>query len=324
MIIIVAAGTYLRAPLSASGSSLEDPTSEVVCFDADGEKAWELSGVAERDGVLFMVDDKTNTIVIYDARTKKKEGSLSPKEFGKTLKFEDIAYHRRSDTFFVTGAQYKFVTKEGETVDFQKIIRFTLKKGNEWKVSNVNEVVLSEGVQVHKPGPPDTRVSAEGLALVDDGPGTTILWIGIRSEHVEGKFRVLEYRSNNTSKNINLFSFTCQHDFAVCPSRTRGGGRLHLSGLFALTDGSLIVLGTTEDRNNEYLGNVLYRVDTRKWSKSLPGPEFTHDQKAEGIVVWDNYVGIVYDNDQKTVSELGRPGRSSSLQIFPSILPLGP
>jgi hypothetical protein len=267
-----------------------------------------------------MVDDKSNTIVVYDAKQSTKDGSLSPTEFGKPkLKFEDIAYHRPSDTFFVTGAQFKT-----EKADYRKIFRFRVSKQRTWAVSEVKEVILSREVQCFNPGPPGEKLpAAEGLAAVNDESGATVLWIGLRTDDIGGRIRILEYRSSSLLRDNVHFNFRCVHDVDVSPAQTKSGDRLHLSGLYAAADGNLVVLATTEDKENKYSGNVVYLVNTKLWEQVGAGPEFTIDQKAEGIVLWNNYVGIVYDNDQDTVvHKFNRKGRPSSLEIFPSILPL--
>jgi hypothetical protein len=203
------------------------------------------------------------------------------------------------------------------------MFRFRLKKEDKWVVSDVKEIFLSRKVEEFCPQPVGERLPvAEGLSVVSDESGTTVIWIGLRTDGLEGKFRVLAYRSRPSSNDDVHFDFHNLHEFDVSPARIGGKHSLHLSGLYAVGVGSLAVLGTTEDDKNYYHGNVIYLVDTKRWDQIGTGAVFTPEQKAEGIVIWDNRIGIVYDNDERTVGEIpGRTVRRSSLQIFRPILP---
>lgn len=270
----------------------------------------ELSGVVEKDGVLFMVDDKTNSLIAYDSKTRKLQDlgvKGIPTERTDRAKFEDIAFHKESDTLFVIGAHFKTEDK------YKKTYQFKLRKeGDQWTTLGKAEElpIAADIIGAFE----SDRDGVEGIAATGEND-KLVLWVGLRS-HAQGFVRLLKFERDG-----GQYKLAKQLRIKLEPGSTADGRRLHLSGLSAIPGSeSRLLLLTSSEEDNSFHGNRLFLIEPEKDGREIvwAGPEFDIGQKAEGITVWgDTHVGIVYDND---ASKTHQPSR---LLIFKSAFGLG-
>lgn len=258
--------------------------------------ALELSGIAEKDGTLFMIDDKSNHLLTCEMKT----GRLQSVDVGgipnQPAKFEDIAYHRPSDTFYVIGAHFS------NRPDYQKTYRFQARKEDGgWVTTKAEEVPIAMDVVQSFEG----RDSVEGLAITGDGQSLH-LWVGLRSEK-SGQVRILRFGlDENGPKLIKAYDIKLPDNMTM----TKDKIPLHLSGLCSTSTEKLLLLTASEEEtDNSFHGNRVFYLDPQEQDNEViwAGPEFNVGQKAEGIAVWgENHLGILFDND---IAKTGLPSR---------------
>ncbi len=245
----------------------------------------ELSGIAEKDGALFLIDDKTNRLQVYEPETGQLQ-SLDVEGISTTpAKFEDIAYHRPSDMFYVIGAHFS------NKPEYQKTYRFQVRKeGGRWISSKAEELSVAKDVVKAF----EERDRVEGLAVLGSDKDL-VLWVGLRSQ-TPGFVRLLRFEYKE-----DIFKLTKTYKMKISPSMTHDNKSLHLSGLCAAPNGRLLLLTSSEtEKDNSFHGNRIFFLDPEREGSEVvwAGPEFDVGQKAEGLTIWgENRVGIVFDND---------------------------
>lgn len=264
----------------------------------EASKMLEASGVAAFEEHLVIVNDRNNSLYIADTDAPSRQLTVieAPEFPTDRVKFEDVGFHGASGYFYTIGAH--FSTEK----QFQQTFRFKLeKKEDQWKVTNLDKLKISDEILGELKKLPPKKASIEGIAVAGAELKPT-LYVGVR---IDGKFPILEF-----SKVGSTFKLGQVHVIVPTES-TLTDTPYHLSGLAMASETDLLILAATEDGDNGFHGNRLYTVDTRDWRVKSVTPEFALAQKAEGVTLWDSKetgrrVAIVFDNDQHKTRQPSR------------------
>lgn len=286
---------------------LGTPKDDIRMTELETDRPLDASGVAEFEGHLFIVNDKDNYLYVADPEDSDHTLKLiEVPKFGQTrAKFEDIAFHRESGYFYVTGPHY--LTKPG----YQRVLRFKLEATDDvWKPTPAETLPISDNILPYM-----SRVSSvEGLAVAGprDAPR---LYAGIRSR-TPGRFTILEFRWEKSE-----FLPDSSHEIDIVPTHAATNVPYHLSGLTAKSESELLVLASSEDDNNGFHGNRIHTIDMATWKQVRVTREFEVAQKAEGIATWRTSGGrektaIVFDNDREDTKQPSRLLVTSSINTL--------
>jgi hypothetical protein len=276
------------AVLAAAPVSPEDLPGDV--FDLGEFDRFEASGVSYVAGRLAVVDDTLNSLFMFDARGGTIQALDSARLPPARAKFEDVAFHPETRTFFVVGSHEGWTD---ETLrQLSVLLEFRLKNVGAIDEASVRQLPLWEGfasLGLWKP----RSMKIEGLAI--DAPGKT-LYVGLREP--SDRARVYSVPLDALRRGEPELSLALEFDAGSAEST-----RYCISGLTwePVHGGLLVATSTEEEASHRFLGNRLWfaRVGSERaeepvllWDRFDPG------MKAEGLALGSGKLFIVYDNDQ--------------------------
>lgn len=279
----------LIAPPSVAANDFPGEIYELGAFER-----FEASGVAYFAGRLAIVDDTVNSLFLFDARGGLL-ARLDSEAFPRArAKYEDIAFHPPSKTFFVVGSH------EGWTEDALRelsvLVEFRLADISTVARGSVRRLPLSDGfaaLGLWKP----KRMKIEGLAIDDAGK---TLYVGLRepSDHA----RVYAATVSSLRSGMSDVSLELEFDAGVIEETPYCISAMTWD---PVSEGLLIVTSTEEEVSHRFLGNRLWFVSANagdahglEQNVRLLWDRFDAGMKAEGVTLGAGKLFIVYDNDQ--------------------------
>lgn len=274
-------------------------------YDLGEFERFEASGVSYFAGRLAVVDDTLNSLFLFDARGGAIESVDSARLPSQRAKFEDVAFHRESKTFFAVGSHEGWT--EQALRDLSVLFEFRLANVREIEDGSVRELPLWEGFDelgLWKP----KGMKIEGLAV--DEVGET-LYVGLR----EPSDRARVYAVSLASLRAPELEVTPEMSLVL--EFDAGSVEQTRYCISALTwepsyGGLLIATSTEEEPSHRFLGNRLWFAPMSTSTSTSTSNEneaaatdvvllwdrFDVGMKAEGLALGTGKLFIVYDNDQ--------------------------
>jgi len=299
--MVLVLSCLLSAPVLA-----DDFPGEV--YELGAFERFEASGVSYFAGRLAVVDDTLNSLFLFDARGRSLETLDAEHLPSQRAKFEDVAFHLESKTFFAVGSHEGWT--EEALRQLSVLLEFRLADISAIDEDSVRRLPLWEGFDklgLWKP----KGMKVEGLAV--DASGET-LYVGLREP--ADRARVYSVSLASLRRGEPELSLVLEFD--------AGSADETAYCISALTwepthEGLLIATSTEEEASHRFLGN-------RLWFAPLSSPDGREGSDADVVLLWDRFdVGmkaeglalgagklfIVYDNDQ---DDTGIPSR---LRVVP-------
>ena len=261
-------------------------------YELGAFERFEASGVSYFAGRLAVVDDTLNSLFLFDARggsIKTLDSEYLPSQ---RAKFENIAFHRESKTFFAVGSHEGWTEKMLRQLSV--LLEFRLANIQAIERDSVRQLPLWQGFDklgLWKP----RGMKIEGLAVDASGE---MLYVGLREPtdraRVYAVSLVLLRRGEPEASLLLEFHAGSADETPYCISALT----------WDPTNGGLLIATSTEEEpSHRFLGN-------RLWFAPLGGGEssdtdvvllwdrFDVGMKAEGLALGAGKLFIVYDNDQ--------------------------
>ena len=274
-------------------------------YELGAFERFEASGVSYVAGRLAVVDDTLNSLFLFDARggsIKTLDSEYLPRQ---RAKFEDVAFHLESKTFFAVGSHEGWTEKTLRQLSV--LLEFRLADIQAIDKDSVRQLPLWEGFDklgLWKP----KGMKIEGLAV--DTSGET-LYVGLREP--ADRARVYAVSLVSLRRGEPEVSLLLEFD-----AGSADGTPYCISALtWEPTNGGLLIATSTEEEpSHRFLGNRLWFAPLGNGESSLTDVVLLWDQfdvgmKAEGLALGAGKLFIVYDNDQ---DDTGIPSR---LRVVP-------
>jgi len=287
---------------------------------------FEASGVTHTKDHIIIINDKDNYLYYSDKDSPKLElKTLEMKEFVDHPKFEDIFCNIESNDCYVVGAHknemdktyvlYKVKLKNEEG-------KLTAEHVDELsKFKDGKEQTLKDSITKLLGHPKDDKKWIEGIAVVEDTvDNKQSIYLGIRDDNEnKGGFELIKIiLKDNKIQSVDKLTISLGSESIQKDGMSH---EFHLSGLTMLSDSEILILATTEDENNGFHGNKIFKVDLSNCKETIckideyfKGNEFEYAQKAEGISKFkteyyhsdiEKFV-IVFDNDLEDTKQPSR------------------
>ena len=261
-------------------------------YELGAFERFEASGVSYFSGWLAVVDDTFNSLFLFDARGGWIETLDSEHLPSQRAKFEDVAFHRESKTFFAVGSHEGWT--EETLRQLSVLLEFRLANVQAIEQDSVRQLPLWEGFDKLGLWKPE-GMKIEGLAV--DASGET-LYGGLR----EPTDRARVYAVSLVSLRRGEADVSLRLEF---DAGSAGGTPYCISALtWEPTNGGLLIATSTEEEpSHRFLGNRLWFAPLGDGESSDTGVVLLWDRfdvgmKAEGLALGAGKLFIVYDNDQ--------------------------
>jgi len=281
-------GRVILCCLLATPLSADELPGDV--FELGEFERFEASGVSYFEGRLAVVDDTLNALFLFDTRGRALDSIDSARFPSERAKFEDVAFHNDSQTFFAVGSHEGWT--DAALRQLSILVEFRLSDVGSIEEGSVRQLPLWEGfdeIGLWKP----KGMKVEGLAV--DAAGET-LYVGLREP--SDRARVYSVPVDSLRSGTPDVSLRLEFDAGLV-----GNTQYCISGLTwePVRGGLLIATSTEDEESHQFLGNRLWFAPLRS-----PGDEdvvlvwdrFDEGMKAEGLALGAGKLFIVYDNDQ--------------------------
>ncbi len=264
-------------------------------YDLGAFERFEASGVSYVAGRLAVVDDTFNSLFLFDARGGSLETLDSEQLPSHQAKFEDVAFHPKSKTFFVVGSHEGWT--EEALRQLSVLFEFRLVKIAAIEQDSVRRLPLWKGFDklgLWKP----QGMKIEGLAV--DASGET-LYVGLREPADRARVYAVSLVSLHRGEpEVSLlleFDAGSAEETPYCISALT----------WEPTNGGLLIATSTEEEpSHRFLGNRLWFAPVSPLRGDVSSDtdvvllwdRFDVGMKAEGLALGAGKLFIVYDNDQ--------------------------
>ncbi len=259
----------------------------------------EASGVSYAAGRLAVVDDTLNSVFLFDAGGRFLGNLDSERLPTARAKFEDLAFHRDTETYFAVGSHEGWTDESLRQLSV--LLEFRFDSLDSIEHASVRQLPLWEGFDelgLWKP----KGMKIEGLAVDDSGQ---TLFVGLRQPSDLARVYSVSLASlrGGEPKVTLLLEFDAgdAEDTPYCISAMTWEPVL---------GGLLIATSTEQEPSHRFLGNRLWfaAVDAAvvpiragggaAGQAVLVWDRFDEGMKAEGLALGAGKLFIVYDNDQ--------------------------
>lgn len=284
----------------------------VLCSPAFGSEApgalvelgsflrFEASGVSYASGRLVVVDDTLNSPFVFDAAGNFLERLDSASLPAARAKFEDLAFHPKTKTYFAVGSHEGWTPEA--LVQLSVLLEFRLDGRGGIDPASVRRLPLWEGFRALGLWKPKA-MKIEGLAV--DPAGRT-LFVGLREPSDRARVYSVSLASLRRGEPVVslLFDFDAGtiDDTPYCISALTWEPSL---------GGLLIATSTEQESSHLFMGNRLWFAPVERPRSPGPGAaepvmllwdRFDIGMKAEGLALGAGKLFVVFDNDQDDTS----------------------